>query len=402
MASVKVLLRKNKQKSDGRYAVVIRITVNRRSKFKYVTWIHEKDWDEKNSQVKTSHPNSKRLNNLISKKLVEADDFMLESESMKKSFTSKDVKEEIANKGSKFSFYRLAKEHIDALNALKKYNRAVAENGFLQNMKAAHGEELLFQQIDQRFLESLKIYLMTEKGNSERTVVNHYVFIRTIFNKAIAKGLVDTKYYPFGKGKTVIRFPETIKIGLDEKEINAIEDLELEEGSTIWHTKNVFLFSFYLAGIRISDVLKMKWSDISGDRLMYQMGKNKKVVTLKIPEKAQLVIDQYKEEAKPNDFIFPELKKANLKDDKDVHAKIRTATKKFNKYLEKIRIKAKIKKKITTHIARHSFGNIAGDKVSPQMLQKLYRHSSITTTMGYQSNFIHTDTDDALDSVLDF
>jgi len=33
------------------------------------------------------------------------------------------------------------------------------------------------------------------------------------------------------------------------------------------------------------------------------------------------------------------------------------------------------------HIARDSFGNIAGDKVSPQMLQKLYKHTSITTTM---------------------
>lgn len=51
---------------------------------------------------------------------------------------------------------------------------------------------------------------------------------------------------------------------------------------------------------------------------------------------------------------------------------------------------------------RKSFGNIAGDKVSPQMLQKLYWHTSINTTIGYQGNFIHKDADDALDSVLDF
>ena len=57
---------------------------------------------------------------------------------------------------------------------------------------------------------------------------------------------------------------------------------------------------------------------------------------------------------------------------------------------------------IVMHIARHSFGNIAGDKVSPQMLQKLYRHTSINTTIGYQGNFIHKDADDALDSVLNF
>ena len=54
------------------------------------------------------------------------------------------------------------------------------------------------------------------------------------------------------------------------------------------------------------------------------------------------------------------------------------------------------------HIARHTFGNISGDKISIQMLQKLYRHTSITTTIGYQANFIHKDADEALDSVTNF
>jgi hypothetical protein len=54
------------------------------------------------------------------------------------------------------------------------------------------------------------------------------------------------------------------------------------------------------------------------------------------------------------------------------------------------------------HIARHTFGNISGDKIPIQMLQKLYRHSDIKTTMGYQANFIHKDADDALDAVISF
>jgi hypothetical protein len=54
------------------------------------------------------------------------------------------------------------------------------------------------------------------------------------------------------------------------------------------------------------------------------------------------------------------------------------------------------------HIARHTFGNISGDKIPIQMLQKLYRHTSITTTINYQGNFMHKDTDDALNSVIDF
>ena len=61
-----------------------------------------------------------------------------------------------------------------------------------------------------------------------------------------------------------------------------------------------------------------------------------------------------------------------------------------------------IDKPLTMHIARHTFGDISGDRIPIQMLQKLYRHSSITTTVAYQANFIHRDTDEALDAVVDF
>jgi integrase len=147
----------------------------------------------------------------------------------------------------------------------------------------------------------------------------------------------------------------------------------------------------------------MKWSDIHNGRLQYKMGKNNKVGSLKLPQKILDILMYYENEKEPeSDFIFPELKKVKINDLKDMHTKIRTANKKFNYYLIKIAKLTGIKKKITMHIARHSFGNIAGDKVSPQMLQKLYRHTSLTTTLGYQGNFIHKDADDALGTVIGF
>ena len=57
-----------------------------------------------------------------------------------------------------------------------------------------------------------------------------------------------------------------------------------------------WLFSFYLAGIRISDVLSIKWSECIDGRLTYRMGKNKKVVSLKLPEKAAAILEKYKKD----------------------------------------------------------------------------------------------------------
>jgi integrase len=97
--------------------------------------------------------------------------------------------------------------------------------------------------------------------------MNVFVMIRLLYNNAISKKIVDRKFYPFGKDKVKIKYPQSIKIGLDENEIRKIQELHLKQGSDIWHTRNVFLFSFYLAGARISDVLRMRWNDIVGERL---------------------------------------------------------------------------------------------------------------------------------------
>ena len=98
--------------------------------------------------------------------------------------------------------------------------------------------------------------------------------------------------------------------------------------------------------------------------------------------------------------MLPELNKPNIDTENATYKKIRFATKKYNNWLKELAEEVGIEKKVTCHIARHSFGNISGDKIPIQMLQKLYRHSDITTTINYQQAFINKDTDDALELVI--
>ena len=102
-------------------------------------------------------------------------------------------------------------------------------------------------------------------------------------------------------------------------------------------------------------------------------------------------------------MIFPELRKADLSDRFETDRLIASRVNMVDKYLRtQVAPAAKITKPLTMHIARHTFGNISGDKIPVQMLQKLYRHTDIKTTIGYQSNFIHKDVDEALDAVIGF
>lgn len=79
---------------------------------------------------------------------------------------------------------------------------------------------------------------------------------------------------------------------------------------------------------------------------------------------------------------------------------INNADKKFNKHLKSIAEMVNLGKPLKMHIARHTFGNLSGDIIPIQMLQKLYRHTSINTTISYQANFMFRDVDEALESVL--
>src|SRR5690606_35809824 len=152
---------------------------------------------------------------------------------------------------------------------------------------------------------------------------------------------------------------------------------------------------------RVSDVFRLKWSDFHNDRLFYSMGKNNKVDSLKVPEKALKIMEEYKAAKDKTDLVFPELKGLkNLDDPYAVQVRIKTKLGPINKNLKEVAKKAKVNKTISMHISRHTFGNLSGDKIPVQMLQKLYRHSNISTTIGYQASFINKSADDALESVI--
>lgn len=446
MASLAIVLRKDKLKKDGTCPLVIRIIKDRKPKYIFTGYsIFEKDWNSETKRVRKSHLNSKRLNNYLLIKLAEVNDTALEAETVDDNISSKEIGKKVTKKRSHLSFFKFGAGRVKTKYLAEVYSVAKAERSILYNIQefvnAKAGESLdsaitsikerrsaritagkqssysfledvktlgknnslYFEDINETFINRFQAFCVSHLGMSKRTITNQTLFIRTLFNEAIRDNEVDAKHYPFAGDKIKIRIQSGHKIGLTRDEIEAVMALELEEGSAIWHTRNVWLLSFFFAGVRISDVLKLRWSDFKGERLYYVMDKNDKPVSLKVPERAQMIIEAYaSDKGHKDDFIFPDLKHANLNDPHDVFVKSRNATSRFNKYLKRIANMAGIDKNMSNHISRHSFGNIAGDKINPLMLQKLYRHSSLKTTIGYQANFIHKEADDALDQVIGF
>ena len=102
-------------------------------------------------------------------------------------------------------------------------------------------------------------------------MTNHLIIIRTIYNRAITAKLASKDDYPFGAaGKIAIKFPQSSKMGLNEDEIRAIEELDLSDHKPIYNdARNVWLTEFYFAGMRVTDCLLLKWTDFQNGRLYY-------------------------------------------------------------------------------------------------------------------------------------
>jgi len=404
MATVNIVLRK-KENKDGTFPIAIRITKDRKSSFIHTgKSVNESEWDETSQRVKKNHPNSKRLNNFLLQKLADANDKMLEMETSNAGISSQAVRYSLKPSLHGDTFFSVAKSYIDNFEKAGKYNRFQTERSRINKFRTfLQGSDIAFQDINVPLLNRFSAYLQG-KGLSERTVMNHWLVIRTIYNMAIKEGVVTNVHYPFGKDNIKIKFPDSLKIGLNPEEVKTLELFPLERDTYLHHVRNLWMFSFYFAGMRASDELRLRWSDFQNGRLFYKMGKNNKAGSLAVPAKAMAILSQYEaQKSSDEDLVFPELRALNdLENRFETERQISYAIKRIDENLQKLAKKVGIKKDLTMHIARHTFGNISEDKISPKMLQKLYRHSSLNTTIGYQSNFIHKDADAALDSVISF
>lgn len=268
----------------------------------------------------------------------------------------------------------------------------------------------------EKFLQRLPNQREKDKVLNKNTVLNNMKRFRTLTRKAVRLGLLSADKDPFLNYE--FHWLPTTKDKLEVDEIDRVIKLDLEEGSMKWHTRNCFLFSFYCAGIRVGDLLQLRWRNVEGGRLTYQMGKNHKMRDLILIPQAKAILGNYNTEDKQrDDYIFPLLDnakgyaKAVTQDEKDtMSVELKTAlfndisakTAVLNKHLKELAEKAGIEKHMSFHVSRHSFAKLAKDKgTNSGVVQGLLAHSSLKTTEGYMGQFDTSVEDAAMEKIFD-
>tara|TARA_B100000900_G_scaffold279600_1_gene239177 strand:+ start:339 stop:1193 length:855 start_codon:yes stop_codon:yes gene_type:complete len=259
----------------------------------------------------------------------------------------------------------------------------------------------------ENYLELYKEFLFSEKNLSQNTISNYFVDLKqfliffnkdddidrnigkyisylrkqdltnTSINRKISsiknflkflhseKIVKDTKFDIFES----LRSSKNIPKAISKEEINKIFDLLNESNLP---NKNIYLSILklmYLSGLRISEALALKWSDLSKSKMTINIyGKGSK-------ERKSYLTNQFLDTlyAIKNDEVY-------IFSNKGKKISVRAV----NKFLDNSFKKGIINRKISTHVFRHSFAtSMLENEADIRHIQQLLGHSSISTTEIY-------------------
>lgn len=400
MASVKLIFKENKIDINGEIPLYIRIIKDRKTKFVSIgVKLKPEYWNEEDQVVKKKHPNSSRMNAYIAQKVADAKEVALNMETKKGYVTSKRIKENILGRPA-ISFSQYFVEYLAQLKKSGKIGTHDKANAtYLKFKKYTNESEIMFDEIDVHFLRKYEYYLKNNLSNTNNTVHSNLKVFRKLFNDAIREEIIEPNLNPFTKFK--LSWDKTTKEYLTEEELTVIENHEIKEGTMMYHHRNAYVFACYAAGIRISDLLQLKWSCYDGKNLKFQTQKTGEIISVKLPTKAIAIIEYYKkdiEKVNPNHYIFPFFENGvDYSNPEFLFKTISSNTAYVNKSLKSIKEKLEWTKGINFHTSRHTWATRALRKgMRIEYVSKLMTHSNIKTTQIY-AKVVNSELDKAMD-----
>lgn len=256
-----------------------------------------------------------------------------------------------------------AKRHVNSSQSIQtNWQRT---NEFLKQFA---GGTLLFSQIDNRFAEEFRLFLLSAPcGGNKKGTISHNTAATyfSIFKAALKQAFVD--------GYLTLDLSAKIK-GIQEQESRR-EYLTVEELNTLAATpcerdvlKRAALFSA-LTGLRHCDIQKLQWKEISIEgaqaRLHFTQKKTKGVEYTPISEQALQLCGK---PGRPEQYVFEDLPDPSW------------ISRPLKLWIET----AGIKKKITFHCFRHSYATLQlSSGTDIYTVSKMLGHTNVKTTQIY-------------------
>jgi len=386
-----IYLDTRKPLKDGLFPVKLRITYRRKSRFYSIGLsLTEEDF----SKVVGEKPRGdyKEIQRLFHKIEIKAEAIYKDLnpftfESFKQSFLRKSVVADDA--------LGLIESKSNDLESQGRVNTAISYRCALNSMRKFWGRSLLpFEDVTPKFLENYESWMISN-GNSLTTVGIYLRCIRSVYNQAIAKGLVNKDLYPFGiqSNRYTIPAPRNIKKALTIREIEKLFKYKALPGSGEELYLDVWKFSYLCNGINIKDICLLKYSDLSKDTVRFHRSKTSRtnrsprpIIAVRVPTVDEIIEKWGVRPTLEEKYIFPFLDEESSP--QRIKERVAVIVKQVNYHMAKIGKSLGINPKITTYTARHSFATILKRSgVNVSYISEALGHTDIKTTENYLDSF---------------
>ena len=406
--SVEAICFNYRPKKDSTYPIMLRLTKS--GKRKYVSLevsVKEEDWDFSKNTPKRKCPDRDLILSIIEKRTAAYRAQINEYRMENKDYTLETLVQRTENPVRNMT----VGSYLDLfISQLKEENRL----GYAESFRGLRSSLLLycksldikFSAIDNQWLKGYELFLK-KGGKAKNTIGIRFRSLRALYNKAMADEVVKKDYYPFDSFKVSQFHEQTKKRAIKREDIQRIIDLDLRtitnyRSPYLELGRDLFIFSYLSCGINLTDMARIRYSDIFNGRLEYHRKKTKKLISCKLQEPALKIIEKYrKKNATSADYIFPILDRKVHKTETQIRDKVRKANKATNKALHKIESKLGLPIDLTTYVARHSFATVLKRSgVSTSIISESLGHSSEKVTQYYLDSFENEQIDNAMMNLL--
>lgn len=383
-------------KKNGTQAIRLRIFTSSRDNQYIDTGVSIKNtqWDI-NKQIVKKHPLEEQLNAKLNTLQTKVQKLYYQNKGISAKRLQQIYKLNIQHDTESFLDFYQSIINEDKLR--KKFRTAKTKQHYLDKLRL-FSSHLAFSDINHRFMKDYELWLL-KRDNNKNTIASNLRCIISIMNVAVRNGLVKEN---LARGYKIEK-QNTVKQSLNLEEIQKIAELEIPNRFKAMNVaRDMFLFCFYSAGMRFTDMCLLKWKNIEENNIVYTMNKvkDRKGSTRTIPlnPKSRAILDKYK--GLNNTFVFPPLYKAEFKDQEQIEYIIYIKNNNLNRGLKLVANQCNIDKRVSMHMGKHSFADYAvKSEVSLLMISKLLGHTRLETTQHYLKDFYHKEESDTINKL---
>lgn len=395
--TVRVIIRKNKiSKTTGEIPVCIRTTKDRKSTYVTLFSIKAEYWDEENKRIRKSHPNSTEKNKQISDALAKYDNIAYKAVEVRDEFGVGVIRDKIKKKVShnyiEYVEHQIADLYKKGNISMYKRDKCVIDD-FKRFLKK---DSLPLNQFSTQIVKDFETYLIVDKENQRNTITGKMKRLRKYAKDLFIENNLDLRDFPFRNYK--MKTEDTDRDFLTEREFRRLvhyKEVLCTPRNPYREVLDLFLMECY-TGLRISDLLTLKWKHYQDGLIKKKMEKTKNTISIMVAEidiADKMIEVRYKKatngnkQLNPEAYIFDVIKQDldKVAPDKKLNA-ISSATAMINKDLKKLAKldKIKIKKNLSTHVARHTFATrLISKGADLYTVAKLLGHKDIRATQIY-------------------